>query len=128
MTLGYHRDLELSIDAADARVRETLAAEGFGVLTEIDVQATLKKKLNVDFRPYRILGACHPPTAYRALSVKPEVGLLLPCNVTVSANDDGTVRVAAIDAEMMLKVVDSPELAEVATEVNAALRRAVDAI
>ncbi|MEE9464718.1 MAG: DUF302 domain-containing protein [Candidatus Neomarinimicrobiota bacterium] len=128
MNIGYHRDLELSIDAADARVRETLAAEGFGVLTEIDVQATLKEKLNVDFRPYRILGACHPPTAFRALSIKPEVGLLLPCNVTVSANDDGTVRVAAIDAEIMLKVVDSPELAEVAAEVNAALRRAVDAV
>lgn len=128
MNIGYHRDLELSIDAADARVRETLADEGFGVLTEIDVQAILKKKLNADFRPYRILGACHPPTALRALSINPEVGLLLPCNVTVSANDDGTVRVAAINAEMMLKVVDSPELAEVAAEVNAALRRAVDAI
>ncbi len=128
MTLGYHRDLELSIDAADARVRETLAAEGFGALTEIDVQATLKKKLNVDFKPYRILGACHPPTALRALTIKPEVGLLLPCNVTVSANDDGTVRVAAINAELMLKVVDSPELAEVAIEVNAALRRAIDAL
>ncbi len=128
MNIGYHRDLELSIDAADARVRETLAAEGFGVLTEIDVQATLKKKLNADFRPYRILGACHPPTALRALSVNLEVGLLLSCNVTVSANDDGTVRVAAINAEIMLKVVDSPELADVATEVNAALRRAVDAL
>ena len=128
MNIGYHRDLELSIDAADARVRETLAAEGFGILTEIDVQATLKKKLNADFRPYRILGACHPPSALQALLLKPEVGLLLPCNVTVSANDDGTVRVAAINAEIMLKVVDSPELAEVATEVNAALRRAVDAL
>ncbi|MCH8024804.1 MAG: DUF302 domain-containing protein [Candidatus Marinimicrobia bacterium] len=128
MSIGYHRDLDLTMAAAEERVRETLAAEGFGVLTEIDVQATLKQKLDADFRPYKILGACQPSSALQALSIHPEVGLLLPCNVTVSANDDGSVRVAAIDAQVMFTVIDNQELADLATEVGASLRRAIDAI
>ncbi len=128
MSIGYHRDLDLTMAAAEARVRETVAAEGFGVLTEIDAQATLKKKMNADFRPYKILGACQPSSALKALSIQPEVGLLLPCNVTVSTNDDGSVRVAAIDAQVMFQVIDEPELADLATEVGASLRRVIDTI
>ena len=128
MDLGYHRDMDMTMEAAESRVRATLQEQGFGVLTEIDVQATLKKTLDVDFRPYKILGACDPASAHRALSVVPEIGLLLPCNVTVSQNDDGTVRVAAINALAMLGLVDHPDLAEIAEEVNTNLQKAIDAI
>ncbi len=128
MTLGCHRDVQLSMEEAESRIRDALQDRGFGVLTEIDVQATLKKKLDVDFPPYKILGACHPASAFKALSAVPEIGLLLPCNVTVSLNDDGTVRVAAVDAEVMLGVVDRPELAAVAADVNGWLRAAIDSV
>jgi len=128
MTLGYHRDVQLSMEEAESRIRAALQDRGFGVLTEIDVQATLKKKLDVDFPPYKILGACHPASAFKALSAVPEIGLLLPCNVTVSLNDDGTVRVAAVDAEVMLGVVDRPDLALVAADVSGWLRAAIDAV
>jgi len=128
MKIGYHRDVRLRFEEAESRVRVTLQEQGFGVLTEIDVKATLKKKLGVDFPAYKILGACHPPSALKALSTVPEIGLLLPCNVTVSQNDDGTVRIAAVDAETMLGVVERPELAPVAVEVNGWLRAAIDAV
>ena len=112
MRLGYHRDVDLTMEEAESRLRTALQGQGFGVLTEIDVRATMKKKLDIEFRPYKILGACHPPSALEALSTEPEIGLLLPCNVTVSLNNDHTVRIAAIDAEQMLGVVaelDGPE-------------------
>ncbi len=128
MRIGYHRDIQLRFEEAESRVRATLQEQGFGVLTEIDVKATLKKKLGVDFQPYMILGACYPPSAFKALSIVPEIGLLLPCNVTVSRNDDGTVRIAAVDAEMLLGVVERPELAPVAADVNGWLRAAIDAV
>lgn len=128
MTLGYYRDVQLSMEEAESRIRAALQDRGFGVLTEIDVQATLKKKLDVDFPQYKILGACHPASAFKALSAVPEIGLLLPCNVTVSLNDDGTVRVAAVDAEVMLGVADRPELASVAADVNGWLRAAIDSV
>jgi len=128
MTLGYHRDVQLSMEEAESRIRAALQDRGFGVLTEIDVQATLKKKLDVDFPPYKILGACHPASAFKALSAVPEIGLLLPCNVTVSLNDDGTVRVAAVDAEVMLGVVDRPDLALVVADVSGWLRAAIDSV
>ena len=114
----------LDFDAATAHCREALAAEGFGVLTEIDVQATLKGKLGVDVAPYRILGACHPPSAHRALTVAPEVGVLLPCNVTVSVEDGRTV-VRAMNPRSALGILDNPELAKVAAEVGDALERVV---
>ncbi|MFB0516921.1 MAG: DUF302 domain-containing protein [Candidatus Neomarinimicrobiota bacterium] len=128
MKLGYYRDVELSFGEAEDRVRATLQEQGFGVLTEIDVRVTMKKKLGVDFRPYKILGACHPPSALEALSAVPEIGLLLPCNVTVSRNDDGTIRLAAVDAETLLGVVERPELFPVAEDVNRRLRNAIDAV
>lgn len=116
----------LTFDTAVARAREALAAEGFGVLTEIDVQATLKKKLDVDREPYLILGACHPPSAHRALTAVPEVGVLLPCNVTVSVEDGMTV-VRAMDPGAVLGLVGAPGLAEVGEEIGARLRRVIDA-
>lgn len=118
---------DLDFAAAIERCREELAKEGFGVLTEIDVQATLKKKLDVDREPYLILGACHPPSAHRALTATPEVGVLLPCNVTVSREDGKTV-VRAMNPESALSLLDSPVVAEVADEVGAALRRVVAAV
>jgi len=108
-----------------ARAREALVAEGFGVLTEIDVAATMKKKLDVDLPPYLILGACHAPSAYRALTAAPEFGVLLPCNVTVSVEGGRTV-VRALDPRSVLGLVGRPELAEVGREVAEALRRVVE--
>ncbi|MFC1535580.1 DUF302 domain-containing protein [Candidatus Neomarinimicrobiota bacterium] len=128
MSLGYHRDVTLTMEEAEARLRTALQDQGFGILTEIDVRATMRKKLDIEFRPYKILGACHPPSALKALSAVPDIGLLLPCNVTVSQNDDNSVRVAAIDAEQMLGFVEHPELTEVASAVNVSLRKAIDAV
>ena len=106
------------------RVRSELAAEGFGVLCEIDVQATLEKKLGVRIEPYLILGACNPPLAYRALQAEHDLGALLPCNVVVSEHDDET-RIAAIDPERMLSIVDNNDLASVAADVKARLANVV---
>jgi len=108
------------------RCRQALGKEGFGVLTEIDVQATLKKKLDVDREPYLILGACHPPSAHRALTAAPEVGVLLPCNVCVSVEGGQTV-VRAMNPESAMSLLKSPAVEEVAREVAAALRRVVQA-
>ena len=116
----------LSFADAVARAREELAKEGFGVLTEIDVAATLKKKLDVDREPYLILGACHPPSAHKALSAVPEVGVLLPCNVTVSVEGGATV-VRAMDPAGVMGILGSKELAEVGADIGARLRRVVDA-
>ncbi len=126
-TVAYEARTSLTFDQAVERCREALAREGFGVLTEIDVKATLKKKLDVDRDPYLILGACHPPSAHRALTAAPEAGVLLPCNVTVSVEDGGTV-VRAMNPEAALGLLDNPVLAEVAREVGAALRRVVAAV
>lgn len=109
------------------RCRQALGKEGFGVLTEIDVQATLKKKLDVDREPYLILGACHPPSAHRALTAAPEVGVLLPCNVCVSVEGGQTV-VRAMNPESAMSLLKSPALEEVAREVAAALRRVVQSV
>ena len=125
--VAFEGATERDYDSTVARCREELAGEGFGVLTEIDVQATLKKKLDVDVEPYVILGACHPPSAHRALAAAPEVGVLLPCNVTVSREGGRTV-VRAMNPQSALSLVDAPEVAAVADEVGAALRRVVDAV
>ena len=112
-----------SFDQALQRTTEALASEGFGVLTEIDVKATLEKKLGVDFRPYRILGACNPPLAFRALTAEPMIGLLLPCNVVVTEREDGLVAVSAVSPMSMFSVVDNPDLAGLADEVSVKLDR-----
>ena len=123
---GFSRKVGVDYDEAVARVREALQKEGFGVLTEIDVRATLKKKLDVDFRKYVILGACNPPFAYKALTVELEIGLLMPCNVIVYENEDGGCTVAAMDASMMASVTGNDRLSEVSTAVNEKLRRAIE--
>src|SRR5512143_1485032 len=122
-TIGTTVKLASEFESALATVTAALKAEGFGVLTEIDVQDTLKKKLGVDFRPYRILGACNPPLAYRALVTAPEVGLLLPCNVTVSVAADGLIDVSLVDPLGMLGVVANPALEPIAIEARVRLER-----
>jgi uncharacterized protein (DUF302 family) len=119
---------EMDYDDVVSRVTELLAGEGFGVLTEIDVKATLKKKLNVEFRRYVILGACNPPMAHRALSMEPDIGVLLPCNVCVSERDGGGTRVAAMNPAAAFTLIDNPEISGVADDVRARLQRVVDAI
>ena len=114
----------LPFEEAVARTRKALEAEGFGVLTEIDFAATMKKKLGVDLPPYLILGACHPPSAFKAFSAAPEVGVLLPCNVTVSVEGGKTV-IRAMDPQFVLGLVGVPELVPVGLEVRAALQRAI---
>src|SRR5512144_2191492 len=109
-SLGLSVRLHTDWETALQRVTAALKAEGFGVLTEIDVQTTLKKKLDVDFRPYKILGACNPPLAYRALQAAPEVGLLLPCNVTVTQVGENEIEVSLVDPLAMMDVIQHPAL------------------
>ena len=118
-------ETDLDFDAAVARVRDELPTEGFGVLTEIDVKATLKEKLGEDVEPYLILGACNPALAHQALGIEPEIGVLLPCNVVVYRRDGRTV-ISAVDAERMLSIVGNDELAGVAAEVRDRLGRVVE--
>jgi uncharacterized protein (DUF302 family) len=122
-TIGRTVRLNADFQTALERVTAALKAEGFGVLTEIDVQETLKKKLNVDFRPYKILGACNPALAYRALSTAPEVGLLLPCNVVVSKIDTDLTEVSLVDPVAMLGVLAYADLKPVAEEAAERLDR-----
>jgi uncharacterized protein (DUF302 family) len=105
-----------------------LAAEGFGVLTEVDVAATFKRKLNLDSPPYVILGACNPAFAHRAMSADPSIGLLLPCNVVVREDTEGTVHVEALDPVAMFSLVDAPGVEPLANEVRARLKHALDAV
>ena len=116
-----------TIDEIDARTRTALTAKGFGVLTEIDVQATMKKKLDVDMPPYRILGACNPQMAYKAIGIEPRVGAMLPCNVILRAMDGG-VEVSAIDPVASMAAIDNAALNEVAGQVRDLLASAVEAI
>ena len=119
---------DMDYETAVSRVTELLAGEGFGVLTEIDVKATLKKKLEVEFKKYVILGACNPPLAHQALSMVPDIGVLLPCNVCVSERDGGGVRVAAMNPAAAFTLIDEPGIADVADEVKSRLERVVDAL
>jgi len=114
MDYGYQRIIDKSFEDVESGIRISLQEQGFGVLTEIVVNEILKKKLNVDFRRYKILGACHPPTAFKALSSELEIGLLLPCNVTLWENDDNTVTLSAINAFKMLSVTGRDDLDELA--------------
>lgn len=126
---GLKRSLDLPFAEADRRVREALKEEGFGVLTEIDVRATLKEKLDVEHRPYRILGACNPPLAHEALTAEVDVGLLLPCNVVVYEGDGpGTSVVAVLDPVAQLGAAGNPRLDELGREARARLERMLDAL
>ena len=126
MTYHFSKTLNAPFDEAIARVTEALKVEGFGVLTDIDVKATLKKKLNVEFRPYRILGACNPTYAFQALQLEDKIGTMLPCNVTVQEREGSRVEVSAVDPVASIQAIDNPGLAEIAKQVQDKLRRIID--
>lgn len=128
MSYYFSKTLKIPYDDAIKKVTDELKKEGFGILTEIDVKETLKKKLDVDFQKYRILGACNPSYAYKALQSEDKIGLMLPCNVIVQETPDGQVEVAAIDPIASMQAVDNSELGEVASGVQSKLRKVIDCL
>ena len=125
---AFSKVVSYSYEKALERVTEELKKEGFGVLTEIDVKATMKKKLDVDFRPYKILGACNPPLAYKALQAEEQIGLMLPCNVIVLVNEAGETVVSAVDPMASMQAVANESLGEVAAAVEEKLKKVIDAL
>lgn len=126
MNYYFTRKLDVSFGEALTRATESLKKEGFGILTDIDVKATLKKKLNIDFREYRILGACNPPFAYQALQLEDKIGTMMPCNVIVQESEDGGTEVSAVDPVASMSAVENPKLGEVASVIQSKLRAAVE--
>lgn len=127
MSYHFSKTLDLPFDQAVARVTEALKREGFGILTDIDVRATIKSKLGKDFRPYRILGACNPPLAFRALKLEETIGTMLPCNVIVQEHENG-VEVSAIDPVASMQAVENAGLVEVAKEVQTKLKGVIEGL
>jgi len=127
MSYYFSKKLGLGFEEAIEKVTEALKSEGFGILTEIDVKETLKKKLDVDFRPYKILGACNPPFAYKALQSEDKIGIMLPCNVIVQQLDDG-VEVAAVDPVASMMAVENDQLGEVATTIQNKLKGVIESL
>jgi uncharacterized protein (DUF302 family) len=125
---GFNVKVSGGFDQAVQRVTEELQKEGFGVITEIDIKATIKKKLDIDGKPYKILGACNPKLAHQALSADPDIGLLLPCNVVVREEDDGSITVAFMDPAAVLKLVEKEGVAALAEEVRGRLQRVAGAL
>ena len=128
MTYHFSKSLDVPFDQAVARVTEALKREGFGVLTDIDVSATMKAKLGEDFRSYRILGACNPQLAHRALQLEDKIGTMLPCNVIVQQHEGGGVEVSAVDPVASMQAIRNPGLAEVAKLVQVKLRKVVEGL
>ncbi len=127
MQYGFSKKVNLPYEKAVERITEELKKEGFGVLTEIDVKETLKKKLNVDFKKYKILGACNPPIAHKALQAEEELGLLLPCNVIVYEKENGSV-ISVFNPMIMTQLIENENMLSIATEVQEKLQRALDAV
>jgi uncharacterized protein (DUF302 family) len=128
MSYHFSKTVDYPFEKAIERVKEELQAEGFGVLTEIDVRAILKKKLDVDFRDYRILGACNPSFAYRALQKEDKIGTMLPCNVIVQVNPEGYVEVSAVDPTASMSAIENPDLENVAGQVRAILKNVIERV
>lgn len=128
MSYYFSKSMEMAFDKAVAKVTEELKKEGFGILTEIDVKETLKKKLNVDFKQYKILGACNPPFAYKALKAEDKIGTMLPCNVIVQGISDGQVEVSAIDPMASMQAVKNPALQEIAAEIQNKLKKVINSL
>lgn len=128
MSYYFNKVLSTDFDTAIKKVTEQLKEEGFGVLTEIDVKETLKKKIDVDFRKYKILGACNPPNAHKALSNEPYIGLMLPCNVVVQENEDGKIDVSAVDPTASMQAVNNKELGEIAQNIRLKLERVINSL
>ena len=128
MSYHFSKTVNFNFEEAIDKTTEALKEEGFGVLTEIDIKATLKKKLDVDFKKYHILGACNPPNAYKALLAEGHIGLMLPCNVIVQEHEDGTVEVSAVDPVVSMQAIKNKELADVANNVRDMLKKAIDNI
>jgi len=128
MTYYFSKQLEMPFDQAVQHVTEALAAKGFGVLSTIDVQATMKKKLNVEFRPYTILGACNPEFAHKALQSEDMIGTMLPCNVVVQEMSKGSVEVSAVDPVASMMAIKNPKLATIAGEVRDLLKQVVSGL
>lgn len=126
MNYYYSTSVTLSFEKAIEKVTGLLKEEGFGVLTEIDVKATLKKKLDVDFKNYKILGACNPPFAYKALQTEDKIGVMLPCNVIVEEQEDGHVEISAVDPVASMQAVSNPKLAPIASEIRDKLQKVID--
>ncbi|WP_103665269.1 DUF302 domain-containing protein [Gracilimonas amylolytica] len=126
MSYHFSKTVDLGFDEVIEKTTAALKEEGFGVLTEIDIKATLKKKLDVDFRNYRILGACNPPNAYKALQAEGHIGLMLPCNVIVQEHEDGKVEVSAVDPVTSMQAIENDALGEVAADVRDMLKKAID--
>jgi uncharacterized protein (DUF302 family) len=128
MAYYFNKILQISFDEAVVKVTDELKKEGFGILTDIDVKGTLKKKLDVDFRKYRILGACHPQFAYQALQAEDKIGTMLPCNVIVQELAEGKVEIAAIDPIASMMAIQNPSLGGVAQQVQAKLKKVIEGL
>jgi len=128
MKYYFEKTTDYSFEESIERVTEELKKEGFGILTEIDVQATLKKKLDVDFKKYQILGACNPPFAHKALQAENKIGAMLPCNVIVQELDDGKTEVAAVDPVASMQAVENENLAGIASEIRAKLEKVIHSL
>ena len=128
MSYYFNKIVDMEFDAAIDKITQALKEEGFGVLTEIDVTGTLKKKIDVDFRRYRILGACNPSFAYKALLAEDKIGTMLPCNVIVQERDDGKVEVAAVDPVASMQAIHNRNLEDIAATVQSRLKRIVEKV
>lgn len=128
MNYGYKRKINHMFEQTEQKLRHALTEEGFGVITEIDVQSIFKQKLNSDYKKYKILGVCEPNTAYKALSINEQIGLLLPCNIVIWENNDKSTSVAAIDAKVQLAITEISELISYADQINQKLKAAMDKI
>lgn len=128
MSYHFSKSIDRPFEQAIEDLTQALQSEGFGVLTTIDVKATLKKKLDVDFPPYTILGACNPKYAYRALQAENKIGTMLPCNVILRQTDDGGVEISAVDPIASMAAIDNPDLAEIALTVQGLLKKVIDKV